>query len=181
MAEKKKPTFADVLANRDPTRKGDFDVNWKTDKITCVRVVDRPEGCNGKHCSQVKEHCQEKKCIDRLQEQLDHITSENEQAVSDIEERRQSIDELLWDISVHCKTDDLYYPTMEESRLALESALSGKAEFSACDCIACQLSDQQKEAKVLKQKTAASKARLQILQDYRRANDKETLARTSSR
>jgi hypothetical protein len=157
-------TFADVLANRDPNQgvpKESLEFKWTTGKVRSLKIVTRPEACSGKHCRQVKDRCQEKKCINRLQEQLSKTTSENEQTVSDNEERLQSIDELLWEISVHCKTDDLYYPTMEESRLALESALSGKAEFDVCDCIACQLSDQQRVAKVLKQKTAATKTRLQ--------------------
>jgi hypothetical protein len=181
MAEKKKPTFADVLANRDPNRKGDLDVNWKTDKITCLIVVDRPEGCNGKHCEELQDRCQEGECIKRLKKELDASKLENETRVTHFEEQLQVIDELLWDISVHCKTDYLYYPTMEESRLALESAQTLKATPIFCECVACQLSCVQNEAKVLKPKEVAVSSRITILREYRRANDKETLSRTSSR
>ena len=177
-------SFADVLANRDaslPVSKASLEFKWKTGKVRSLKIVARPEGCNGIHCDHIENHCKEEACSKRLKEELSIATSTNEAMTADTENQLQSIDELLWDISVHCRTDDLNYPTMEESRLALESALCGNPEPSGCECVACQLAFKQGEAKVLKQKASAAKARLTVLREYRRANDKEALERTSSK
>jgi hypothetical protein len=177
-------SFADVLANRDASRavsKDSLQFQWKTGKVRSLKIVTRPEGCNGKHCEQVEDHCEEEACMKRLKEELSTATSTNEATIADTQDQLQSIDELLWDISVHCRTDGLNYPSMEESRLALESALRGKTEGSLCECVACQLAFSQKESKALKEKASATKARLTILREYRRANDKEAMERTSSK
>ena len=177
-------SFADVVANRDAHQavsEASLEFRWKTGKIRSLKIVTRPEGCNGKHCEQGEDHCKEEACLKRLKEELNTATSTNEAIFIETQDQLQDIDELLWDISVHCRTDDLNYPAMEESRLALESALRSKTDASLCECVACHFAFRQKEAKVLKEKASATKARLTILREYRRANDKETLERTSSK
>ena len=59
IAEKKEPTLAVALASRDPNRKGDLDFNGAPDKITIFKVVDGPEGCNGKNFEDWQYRCQE--------------------------------------------------------------------------------------------------------------------------
>lgn len=177
-------SFADYLADREATRassKSILECKWKTSKVQSLKIVNRAQGCNGEHCVEAEGYCREEACVKRLNQELTDSTSTNETTNADIQDQLQRIDDLLWDISVYCRTDNLNYPTTEESRFALESALRGKTEASLCDCVACKLAFQQKEAKMLKQKVSVAKARVAILREYRSTNDKEALEKTSSK
>lgn len=124
--------------------------------------------------------CRDQECLSRLQEKLSALQAQNETAAFEIDEYFADINGLLHEIEIHCRTDSLYYPAMEESRLALESALAVKIEPDTCECVACQLSYQQKGAKMLKQKSKAAESRYTALSEYRRAQDKAALERTNA-
>ena len=130
MAEIVVRTFADVLANRDASStkvNSDITVKVKTGAFACLRLVDSPEGCNGVHCEERNDRCQEEECRDRLNKKLNDFKKANETTTRNTEYLLEDIEELLREISTYCRTDSLYYPKMEESRLALDSALTGNA------------------------------------------------------
>jgi hypothetical protein len=174
-------TFADVLADREAssTQPRTIDQKVNTGVVTCLSIVDRPRGCSGAHCELAPKCCQEKACIGRLREQMESLKRDSASKVVEISKSIEAIEDVLVEISVHCRTDSLYYPTMEESRSALELALANNIDIGTCECVACQLSFEQKNAKILKQKLNAAEIRHRALDEYRRAHDKEALARTN--
>ena len=174
-------TFADVLADREASssRPRVIDRRFRTGAVTCLSIVDRPKGCSGAHCELVSKCCQEEACINRLREQMETLKRDNASKSAAINEHLQAIEDLLVEISNHCRTDSRFYPTMEESRSTLELALSEKVDIDTCECVACQFSFEQKNAKILKQKLKAAETRQKALDEYRRAHDKEALTRTT--
>ena len=174
-------TFADVLADREAssTKPRAIDKKVKTETVACLRITDGPRGCTGIHCELDSKCCREKVCIERLQQKTQTVKNETDSKAIGIDEYLETNESLLAEILNHCRTDSLYYPTMEESRLALESALGDTVELGTCDCVACQILFEQKRANMVKRKLEAAKIRYKVLSEYRRAQDKEALARTS--
>ena len=174
-------TFADVLAGREAssTKPRAIDQKVKTGNVASLRLVVGPEGCNGIHCPNAAKQCSKKECISRLEKDTEALKSDNKSKGVEVSDHLEAIEGVLVDISAHCRTDSLYYPTMEESRSALELAIAEHVEAGTCECVACKLSFEQKNAKMLKQILKAAEAQHKALNEYRRAHDKEALARTN--
>lgn len=174
-------SFADVLADRAASSVVLRAIDQKliTGTVKCLPVVDGPVGCTGVHCPNKRNYCKEKVCLKRVQARLKSVKVDNTSIGREIDGHIADIEGLLVEISVYCRTDSLNYPAMEESCSALKLASAETIEPGSCECLACQLIFEQKNAKVLKQKLKAAEARHTALDEYRRAHDKEALARTN--
>lgn len=155
---------------------------WKAVKKGRLRTPARKAAseCLDDHCQASESPCTKKECIAYLERQLSIGKGENVALAAAFEARLLDLDKLRQELAENCKMDDFFSPEMEASRLAVIKARRTKTRPALCDCLSCQLVLHQEEAAVLNEKLSAAQHRLQVLREYRIANDREAVHRTSS-
>ena len=183
MAEQNKRSWADIASGKRPTSTahGVTEFSLKKGKALRLRIESSKDGCNGKHCALVEDSCKQTECKSRLERLLKIVNSENVALREALEALMKDLSNLREEVFDTCKTDHFSAVEMEDSRLALVRANRKKIAPFFCECTACQLEYQQQQLSLLKEKESAAQRRLTALREFRRAYDKETLCRTSSK
>ncbi|KAK3671116.1 hypothetical protein LTR78_009077 [Recurvomyces mirabilis] len=131
--------------------------------------------CNGQHCQMSEGHCTLKTCEDRLRLQTKQIESKIASLANGFDEHLRMLERLKADIYNTCNTETFLSPEMEAIRLDVTQAMRMKVEPAFCVHFAAGrvLGAWQVKVKAVEKRSTA-------LQQYRRAYETETLARTSS-
>jgi hypothetical protein len=177
-------SWADVVGGRSakPTSrtKQPQQFMWKAGKNGTAKTLVK-NACNGVHCSIEPARCTRLDCIQRLTRELDDAKKTISSLNVATENLFRDLDALRADIFATCKTDAFTSEDMEASRKALVKANHKKIDPEFCECTACQLEFHKKQVASLSERKLAAQARITALKEYRRAHDKETLYRTSSK
>lgn len=137
--------------------------------------------CNGHHCERDSLQCPSNWCTWRIHDQLVELQADNTALTEDCDQLLRDIKLLRAEISRECRTDNFQDKDMEASRVALGKTLHPKAQEVDCLCAACELRTEIQHRCLLRQRFEAAQNRHTALKQYRRANDKVTLKRISSR
>ena len=185
MANKENRSWADIVTGiksaPEATARDKREFVWKTAKTKRSAPPISKGGCNGKHCEELSDACSEPHCKTRLEKLLSTVKSENIALNASLETRLNDLTDTRVEIFKECNTHNFQSTEMEESRLAVIRTNRKTIAPTFCECNACQLEHQQKEATLLHEKLAAVGRRLTALREFRLANDKDTLYRTSDR
>lgn len=178
-------SWANVVTNGRAASAGakeKLEFRWKAVKKGRLRAP-APEAaseCRNDHCQVSESACTKKECTAYLERQLNIVKGENVALAAAFEARLLDLDKLRQELAEKCKMDDFFSPEMEQSRLAVIKARRTKIQPSLCECPSCQLAFHREEAVVLNDRLYAARHRLQVLREYRVANDREAIHRTSS-
>ena len=185
MSQNCSDSWADVVTKGRAVSGGPnerLEFRWKSAKKGRLRAPAQKAAseCCDDHCQASGTACTKKECIAYMERQLSIAGSENVALASAFEARLLDLDKFRQEIAENCKMDHFFSSEMEESRLAVIKARRTKTGPALCDCLSCQLDFYRDEAAVLNDKLSAAQHRLQVLREYRIANDREATYRTSS-
>jgi hypothetical protein len=144
-------------------------------------IIKRTLVCTGIHCQSLPNKCELKTCRSRMQTQLDEAEGQAKALTAGLPDQLAVLKKLKADIELHCRLDKLQDDDMESLWKAVTTAMRARAKTSFCDCLYCRLNVAKQECQICQQRVDAVQRRITALQEYRRANDRETIARVSSK
>jgi len=137
--------------------------------------------CNGVHCTAIQGYCPQYACQDKLQSRLVQTKEDVKALSAGFPARLKTLTEVRDQIHETCKTDTFLSTEMEDLRKAVNRVMKLRVEPSFCECTSCLLETARKEREMWQTRVDAVQKRTTALREFRLANDKETLARTSYR
>lgn len=185
MSDSNSTSWAQVLVDDSAATPSDsrrLEFRWKTAKTGRCRpnASTTTDECNGDHCQTSANRCTKKDCIAGLSRQLSILKAENKASVAAFTERLGDLDKLRNEISENCHMENFSSSEIDQSRVAVIKARRAKTTPASCECVYCQLAFQQNESGIAKERLAAAQHRLTVLRQYRLANDKGAVQRTTA-